>query len=115
MDTRQVVARFESERQALALMNHPNIARVLDAGATTTGRPFFVMEYVPGEPLTRYCDRNRLNIEARLDLFLQVCDAIQHAHHKGIIHRDLRPSNLLMTLQDGKPVPCDIPPPPASG
>jgi len=105
MDTRQVVARFEVERQALALMDHPNIARVLDAGATDTGRPFFVMELVRGFKITSYCDQNNLSTGQRLDLFMQVCHAVQHAHQKGIIHRDLKPSNILVTLHDGVPVP----------
>jgi len=105
MDTRQVVARFEAERQALALMDHPNIAKVLDAGATETGRPFFVMELVPGVKITDYCDEHRLSTEERLQLFVQVCQAIQHAHQKSVIHRDIKPSNILVTLQDGRPVP----------
>jgi WD40 repeat protein/tRNA A-37 threonylcarbamoyl transferase component Bud32 len=105
MDTRQVVARFEAERQALALMDHPNIAKVLDAGATETGRPFFVMELVKGIPITHYCDEQKLGTRERLDLFIQVCHAIQHAHQKGIIHRDIKPSNILVTLHDGVPVP----------
>jgi eukaryotic-like serine/threonine-protein kinase len=105
MDTRQVVARFEAERQALALMDHPNIAKVLDAGATDTGRPYFVMELVRGIKITEYCDQNKLSIRERLDLFIQVCHAIQHAHQKGIIHRDIKPSNILVTLHDGVPVP----------
>ncbi|MBE7503045.1 MAG: serine/threonine protein kinase [Verrucomicrobiales bacterium] len=105
MDTRQVVARFEAERQALALMDHPNIARVLDAGATETGRPYFVMELVEGVRITAYCDRNALATTERLELFLQVCHAIQHAHQKGIIHRDIKPSNVLVTVHDGVPVP----------
>jgi serine/threonine protein kinase len=104
MDTAQVIARFESERQALALMDHPNIARVLDAGATESGRPYFVMELVKGVPITEFCDQNQLLPEARLRLFLTVCQAIQHAHHKGIIHRDIKPSNVLITLHDGLPV-----------
>jgi eukaryotic-like serine/threonine-protein kinase len=103
MDTRQVVARFEAERQALAMMDHPNIARVLDAGATELGRPFFVMELVKGEPLTAYCDRHNYSILQRLDLFVQVCKAVQHAHQKGIIHRDLKPGNVLVATQDGAP------------
>jgi serine/threonine protein kinase/tetratricopeptide (TPR) repeat protein len=105
MDTRQVIARFEAERQALALMDHSNIARVLDAGATSTGRPYFVMELVRGVPITEYCDKNRLPVTERLGLFVQVCHAVQHAHQKGIIHRDLKPSNVLVTLVDGVPVP----------
>ncbi len=105
MDTREVIARFEAERQALALMDHPNIARVLDAGATDSGRPFFVMELVRGIPITRYCDEQNLSTTARLELFTSVCHAVQHAHQKGIIHRDLKPSNLLVTLHDGRPVP----------
>src|SRR5262249_33979884 len=90
MDTRDVVARFEAERQALALMNHPHIAAVLDAGAAAHGRPYFVMEYVPGIPITDYCDRHRLRVPERLELFAQVCEAVQHAHQKGVIHRDLK-------------------------
>jgi serine/threonine protein kinase/tetratricopeptide (TPR) repeat protein len=105
MDTSQVVARFEAERQALAIMDHPNIARVLDVGATATGRPFFVMELVKGVPITEYCDRNHLTPKERLELFMPVCRAIQHAHQKGIIHRDIKPSNVLVTLHDGQPVP----------
>ncbi|ANM32422.1 hypothetical protein ABI59_21680 [Acidobacteria bacterium Mor1] len=105
MDTREVIARFEAERQALALMEHPNIARVLDAGATKNGRPFFVMELVPGVPITEYCDRERLSTDERLNLFVRVCDAVQHAHHKGVIHRDLKPSNVLVSMSDGKPTP----------
>jgi predicted Ser/Thr protein kinase len=105
MDSDQVIARFETERQALALMNHPNVARVLDAGATSDGRPYFVMEHVPGVPITDYCDRHTLNARERLKLFLSVCDAVQHAHQKGIIHRDLKPSNVLVALQDDVPVP----------
>jgi eukaryotic-like serine/threonine-protein kinase len=104
MDTRQVVARFEAERQALALMDHPNIAHVHDGGATPSGRPFFVMELVRGVPITDYCDQVRMAPHARLDLFLSVCQAIQHAHQKGIIHRDVKPSNVLVTEQDGKPL-----------
>ncbi len=104
MDTRQVIARFEAERQALALMDHPNIARVLDAGATDSGRPYFVMELVRGEPVTQYCDRESLSIEQRLDLFRNICSAVQHAHQKGIIHRDLKPSNVLVTVADGRPL-----------
>jgi eukaryotic-like serine/threonine-protein kinase len=105
MDTKSVIARFEAERQALAMMDHPNIARVLDAGATDTGRPFFVMELVRGIKITDYCDQNKLATEERLKLFTQVCNAIQHAHQKGIIHRDIKPSNILITLHDGVPVP----------
>ena len=105
MDTKEVIARFEAERQALALMDHPNIAKVLDAGATESGRPYFVMELVKGVPLTEYCDKNHLPGLDRLRLFVDVCHAIQHAHQKGIIHRDLKPSNIMVTLHDGKPVP----------
>jgi eukaryotic-like serine/threonine-protein kinase len=105
MDTKEVIARFEAERQALALMDHPNIARVFDAGATDTGRPFFVMELVRGIPITTFCDEQNLPTRARLELFTHVCHAVQHAHQKGIIHRDLKPSNILVTLHDGVPVP----------
>jgi len=105
MDTRQVIARFEAERQALALMDHPNIARALDGGATDSGRPFFVMELVRGIPITRYCDENALPPNERLKLFVQVCQAVQHAHQKGIIHRDLKPSNIFVTVNDDVPVP----------
>jgi serine/threonine protein kinase/tetratricopeptide (TPR) repeat protein len=105
MDTRQVVARFEAERQALALMEHPNIAQVFDAGATDTGRPYFVMELVRGIPITEYCDQENLSNRERLELFLPVLEAVQHAHQKGIIHRDLKPGNVLVTLHDGRPVP----------
>jgi eukaryotic-like serine/threonine-protein kinase len=105
MDSRQVIARFEAERQALAMMDHVNVARVFDAGATETGRPFFVMELIHGHPITRYCDDNHLTPRERLELFVPVCQAIQHAHQKGIIHRDIKPSNILITLSDGKPVP----------
>src|SRR5262245_17930560 len=101
---REFIARFEAERQALAVMEHPNIARVFDAGTTTDGRPYFVMELSPGVPITSYCDRERLGIRDRLEMFLQVCDAIQHAHQKGVIHRDVKPSNLLVTKCDGKPL-----------
>jgi eukaryotic-like serine/threonine-protein kinase len=105
MDTKMVITRFEAERQALALMDHPNIARVLDAGATESGRPYFVMELVPGVPITKYCDQHNLPTAERLRLFAQVCHAVQHAHQKGIIHRDLKPSNVLVTLHDGAPTP----------
>ncbi len=105
MDSAQIIARFEAERQALAMMDHLNIAKVLDAGATTAGRPYFVMELVHGVPITRYCDENKLSPKERLELFIPVCQAIQHAHQKGIIHRDIKPSNVLVTLYDGRPVP----------
>ncbi len=105
MDTKEVLARFESERQALALMNHPNIARAYEAGPTDEGRPFFVMEYVKGVPLTEYCDTQRLSTQDRLTLFMQVCDGVQHAHQKGIIHRDIKPSNILVAFEDGRPIP----------
>jgi WD40 repeat protein/serine/threonine protein kinase len=105
MDTREVVARFEAERQALALMDHPNIAKVLDAGTTETGRPYFVMELVKGVSIAEFCDQNQLPARARLELFVPVCQAVQHAHQKGVIHRDLKPSNILVTLHDGQPVP----------
>src|SRR6516165_10064140 len=111
MDTRQIVARFEAERQALALMDHPNIARVFDGGATggepggvSPGRPYFVMELVHGVPITKYCDDNRLTPRQRLELFGQACAAIQHAHQKGVIHRDVKPSNVLVALYDDRPV-----------
>ncbi len=112
MDSKAVLARFEAERQALALMDHPSIARILDGGTTRDepggvgpGRPYFVMELVRGRPLTEYCDVRRLSIKDRLDLFVQICSAVQHAHQKGIIHRDLKPSNVLVTEHDGRPVP----------
>jgi len=105
MDTKQVVARFEAERQALAVMDHPNIAKVYDAGATNTGRPYFVMELIRGMPITEYCDKHKLTTRERLEIFIPVCQAIQHAHQKGIIHRDLKPSNMLVAVQEDKPVP----------
>ncbi len=105
MDTRQVVARFEAERQALAMMDHPNIARVFDAGSTDSGRPYFVMELVRGVSITEYCETHRTDVAERLSLFVEICSAIQHAHQKGIIHRDIKPSNILVAVQDGKPVP----------
>jgi non-specific serine/threonine protein kinase/serine/threonine-protein kinase len=105
MDTAQVLARFNNERQALAIMDHPNIAQIFDAGATTKGRPYFVMEYIEGPPITQYCDGKRMTTRDRLTLFLAVCRAVQHAHQKGVIHRDLKPSNVLVTEQDGTPVP----------
>ena len=104
MDTKEVIARFEAERQALAIMSHPNIARVLDAGATDHGRPYFVLELVKGVPVTEFCDKNHFPAEARIDLFLDVCHAVQHAHQKGIIHRDIKPSNVMVTLHDGVPI-----------
>jgi serine/threonine protein kinase len=104
MDTRQVIARFEAERQALALMDHPNIAHILDGGTTASGRPYFVMELVRGIPITEFCDQNRLPVYERLELFIDICQAVQHAHQKGVIHRDLKPSNMLVTLHDDKAV-----------
>src|SRR5262245_13204353 len=104
MDSKQVLARFEQERQALALMDHPNIARVLDAGETVSGRPYFVMELVRGIPITQFCDEGQLTTRERLELFITVCQAAQHAHQKGIIHRDIKPTNVLVTLHDGTPV-----------
>jgi len=101
MDSKNVLARFDQERQALALMNHPNIAKVLDGGLTPAGRPYFAMEYVKGEPITNFCDNRKLSLKDRLQLFTQVCDAIQHAHTKGIIHRDLKPGNILVTSGEG--------------
>jgi serine/threonine-protein kinase len=105
MDTKSVIARFEAERQALAIMNHPNIAKVLDAGATETGRPYFVMELVKGTSITEYCDKNKLSTTERLELFIQVCHAVRHAHENNIIHRDIKPSNVMVTLHDDRPVP----------
>jgi hypothetical protein len=105
MDSKAVLARFDAERQALALMDHPNIARIYDGGVTPAGHPFFVMELVRGVRLTDYCDRERLTVDARLELFVQVCRAVQHAHQKGIIHRDLKPGNVLVTEVDGRPTP----------
>ena len=105
MDSKSVLARFEAERQALAVMDHPNIAKVLDGGLTETGRPYFVMDYVKGVPITEYCDATRLSVPERLQLFVQVCFAVQHAHQKGIIHRDLKPSNILVASYDDKPIP----------
>jgi eukaryotic-like serine/threonine-protein kinase len=105
MDTKEVIARFEAERQAIALMDHPNIARALDAGATEAGRPYFVMELVHGIPITDYCDQSHLSTRDRLQLFIKVCQAVQHAHQKGVIHRDIKPSNVLVTEHDGEPVP----------
>lgn len=108
MDTKAVVVRFEAERQALALMDHPHIAKVLDGGATDAGRPYFVMELVDGKPITEYCDEAKLDLRERLELFIKVCQGIQHAHQKGIIHRDIKPGNVLVTLRDGEPVPLVI-------
>ncbi len=105
MDTRQVIARFEAERQALAMMDHPNIAKVFDAGVTENGRPYFVMDLVQGVPITEYCDQCNLSTRERLELFITVCEAVQHAHHKGVIHRDLKPTNVLVAIQDGRPAP----------
>jgi serine/threonine protein kinase/Flp pilus assembly protein TadD len=105
MDSREVIARFEAERQALAMMDHQNIAKVLDAGTTESGRPYFVMELVHGVPITKFCDDNRLTLRERLELFVPICHAVQHAHHKGVIHRDLKPSNILVTMYDDHPVP----------
>ncbi|MEZ5979272.1 MAG: serine/threonine-protein kinase, partial [Planctomycetota bacterium] len=105
MDTREVVQRFEAERQALALMDHPGIAKVLDGGATSSGRPYFVMELVAGAPITKFCDEQRLALRERLELFAEVCDAVQHAHHKGVIHRDLKPSNVLVAQGEHGPAP----------
>ena len=105
MDSHRVIARFEAERQTLARLDHPNIARVHDAGTTDKGRPYFVMEYVDGLPVTTYCDRNKLSVNDRLRLFTQICQAVHHAHQKGFIHRDIKPSNILVTVQDDRPVP----------
>jgi non-specific serine/threonine protein kinase/serine/threonine-protein kinase len=105
MDTKAVIARFEAERQALALMNHPNVAKVFDAGTTEHGRPYFVMEYVKGVPISEHCDRQRLTTKERLAVFTKVCEGVQHAHQKAIIHRDLKPSNVLVTIQDENSVP----------
>src|SRR5262249_24503881 len=105
MDSKAVLARFEAERQALALMDHPNIARVLDAGSTAGGRPFFVMELVKGTPITQFCDERKLTPRQRLELFVPVCQAIQHAHQKGVIHRDIKPSNVLVALYDDRATP----------
>ncbi len=105
MDTKQVVARFEAERQALAMMDHPSVAKVFEAGATPRGRPYFVMEFVRGVPITEHCDRQKLSVRERLELFLQVCEGVQHAHQNAIIHRDLKPSNVLVSIQDGRAVP----------
>jgi len=105
MDTKQVIARFEAERQTLAVLDHPNIAHVFDAGTTEAGRPYFVMEYVEGMSITKYCDEHKLNIEERLELFRQVCEGVQHAHQKGIIHRDIKPSNILVSNHGDKAMP----------
>ena len=105
MDSKQVVSRFEAERQALAMMDHPSIARVFDGGSTESGRPYFVMELVRGIPITEYCDRHQLTSNQRLELFANVCQAVRHAHQKGVIHRDLKPSNILVTHRDGQAVP----------
>ena len=105
MDTGEVVARFQSERQALAVMDHPSIAKVFEAGSTPQGRPYFVMEYITGIPITSYCDQHKLTVRERLELFVQVCEGVQHAHQKAIIHRDLKPSNILVSEVDGKPAP----------
>lgn len=105
MDSRSVLARFEQERQALAVMDHPFVARVFDGGVTPSGRPYFVKEHVQGEPITDFCDRHNYTIAQRLALFADVCEAVQHAHHKGIIHRDLKPSNILVTIKDERAIP----------
>ena len=105
MDTKEVIARFEAERQALALLDHPNIAQVYNAGTTEAGHPYFVMEHVKGLPITEHCDREKLSIEDRLELFKQVCEGVQHAHQKGIIHRDIKPSNILVYTEGSKAIP----------
>lgn len=105
MDSREVLARFDAERQALALMDHHNVSRVIDAGMMENGRPYFVMELVRGHPITEFCDRNHLAIEDRLELFYQVCQGIQHAHQKGVIHRDIKPSNVIVTVNNNEPIP----------
>lgn len=108
MDTKEVLSRFHAERQALAMMNHPGIAKVFDAGTTATGQPFFVMELVKGVPITRFCDLNKFTVRQRVDLFVEVCHAIQHAHHKGVIHRDIKPSNIIVTGSGDRPLPIVI-------
>ena len=105
MDSRSVIARFEQERQALAMMDHPNVARVFDGGVTAAGTPYFVMEFVDGEPINAFADAKRLTLRQRLELFIPVCEAVQHAHHKGLIHRDLKPSNVLVVEIEGRAVP----------
>jgi serine/threonine-protein kinase len=105
MDSRQVIARFEAERQALALLDHPNVAHVHEAGTTSAGRPYFAMEYVKGVSIVEHCDRHKLSVDERLELFLQVCEAVQHAHQKGIIHRDIKPSNILVSFENERAVP----------
>ena len=105
METRELVARFEAERQALAVLNHPCIAKIFDGGVTEDGRPYLVVEFVAGSPITKYCDEKRLNVPQRLELFARVCEAVQHAHQKGLIHRDLKPSNILVSEVDGQPLP----------
>jgi len=104
LESREIISRFEAERQALAVMNHPNVAKVFDAGISSDGRPYFVMEYVPGEPITTYCDRHKLTTRQRLELFIHACEAVHHSHQKAIIHRDIKPSNVLVMVADGKPV-----------
>jgi serine/threonine protein kinase len=105
MDSKQVIARFEAERQALALLEHPNIAHVFSAGSTETGRPYFAMEYINGMPITEYCDKEKISIEDRLKLFIQICEAVQYAHQRGIIHRDIKPSNIIVNVHQGKIIP----------